>query len=58
MWRFARLRATAHHWARELIALGQEVKLMPPAYAKAYVPDHSFRAALALRDVSFAHPLA
>ena len=51
--------ATAHYWARELIALlGQEVKRMPPAYAKAYVPDHSFRAALALRDVSFAHPLA
>ena len=22
--------ATAHHWARELIALGHEVKLMPP----------------------------
>ena len=50
--------ATAHYWARELIALGQEVKLMPPAYAMAYVPDHSFRAALALLDVSFAHPLA
>ena len=29
--------ATAHHWARELIALGHEVKLMPPAYVKAYV---------------------
>src|SRR5208283_242509 len=28
--------ATAHHWARELIALGHEVKLMPPAYVKAY----------------------
>jgi transposase len=27
--------ATAHHWARELIALGHEVKLMPPAYVKA-----------------------
>jgi transposase len=23
--------ATAHHWARELIALGNEVKLTPPA---------------------------
>ena len=23
--------ATARHWARELIALGHEVKLMPPA---------------------------
>jgi transposase len=29
--------ATAHHWARELIALGHEVKLMPPAYVTAYV---------------------
>jgi transposase len=29
--------ATAHHWARELIAMGHEVKLMPPAYVKAYV---------------------
>ena len=29
--------ATAHHWARELIALGHRVKLMPPAYVKAYV---------------------
>jgi transposase len=29
--------ATAHHWARELITLGHEVRLMPPAYVKAYV---------------------
>jgi transposase len=29
--------ATAHHWARTLAALGHEVKLMPPAYVKAYV---------------------
>jgi transposase len=29
--------ATAHHWARELIALGHDVRLMPPAYVKAYV---------------------
>ncbi len=29
--------ATAHHWARELTALGHEVRLMPPAYVKAYV---------------------
>ena len=29
--------ATAHHWARELKAQGHQVKLMPPAYVKAYV---------------------
>ena len=29
--------ATAHYWARELIKLGHNVKLMPPAYVKAYV---------------------
>lgn len=29
--------ATAHHWGRELIALGHEVRLMPPQYVKAYV---------------------
>ena len=28
---------TSHHWARELISLGHTVKLMPPAYVKAYV---------------------
>ena len=28
---------TSHHWARELVALGHTVKLMPPAYVKAYV---------------------
>src|SRR3954471_4686823 len=29
--------ATAHHWARELRALGHEVRLMPAQYVKAYV---------------------
>jgi len=29
--------ATAHHWARQLIELGHEVKLMPPRYVKPYV---------------------
>lgn len=28
---------TANHWARELIALGHTVRLIPPAYAKPYV---------------------
>src|ERR1700756_299585 len=29
--------ASAHHWARAIAALGHTVKLMPPAYVKAYV---------------------
>jgi transposase len=29
--------ATAHHWARQLMALGHQVKLMPPHYVKPYV---------------------
>jgi Transposase len=29
--------ASSHYWARELTALGHEVKLMPPAYVKPYV---------------------
>ena len=29
--------ATAHNWAREISALGHEVRLMPPSYVKAYL---------------------
>src|SRR5262249_29267769 len=28
---------TSHYWARKLIELGHEVRLMPPAYVKPYV---------------------
>ena len=26
--------ASSHHWAREIMALGHEVRLIPPAYVK------------------------
>ncbi|MBG6143961.1 transposase [Labrenzia sp. EL_142] len=29
--------ATAHHWARTLIAMGHDVRIMPPSYVKGYV---------------------
>ncbi|MGR3291888.1 MAG: IS110 family transposase, partial [Paracoccaceae bacterium] len=29
--------ATAHHWARTLMTLGHEVRLIPPAYVKPYL---------------------
>jgi len=29
--------ATAHYWAREISALGHEVRMIPPAYVKPYV---------------------
>ena len=37
--------ATAHHWAREISALGHEVRLMPPQYVKAYLKRHKNDAA-------------
>ena len=32
--------ASAHHWSRELQAIGHTVRLMPPAYVKPYVKRH------------------
>jgi len=29
--------SSAHHWARELTALGHDVRLIPPIYVKPYV---------------------
>jgi transposase len=37
--------ATAHHWTREIGALGHEVRLMPPQYVKAYLKRHKNDAA-------------
>jgi hypothetical protein len=31
---------SAHHWARELIKLGHDARMMPPAYVKPYVRRH------------------
>ena len=31
---------SAHYWARKLLAMGHEVKLMPPQYVKPYVKTH------------------
>ena len=30
----------AHHWARELMQMGHEVRLIPPAYVKPFVKRH------------------
>jgi transposase len=43
--------ATAHHWARELMALGHEVRLMPPQYVKAYVKRNKNDAPMPRRSV-------
>jgi transposase len=37
--------ASAHHWSRELQALGHTVKLMPPVYVRPYVKRHKNDAA-------------
>jgi len=37
--------ATGHHWARELMALGHDVRLMPPGYVKPYVKRNKTDAA-------------
>ena len=52
--------ATAHYWARELSALGHTVKLMPPAYVKAYVKRNKNDAAdaEAICDVNGGGPSA
>jgi len=37
--------ATAHYWARELVALGHDVRLMPPQFVKPYVKSQKNDAA-------------
>ncbi len=36
---------SAHHWARELVRLGHEVRLTPPQYVKPYVKRNNTDAA-------------
>ena len=38
---------TAHYWARELVALGHDVRLMPPRFVKPYVKSQKNDAASA-----------
>src|SRR5258708_7787019 len=44
---------TAHHWARELIALGHEARLMPPNYVKAYVKRNKLTRPMVRRPAGF-----
>ena len=37
--------SSAHHWARELVRLGHEVRLIPPQYVKPYVKRNKTDAA-------------
>jgi len=36
---------TANHWAREIVALGHEVRLMPPQFVRPYVKSQKNNAA-------------
>jgi transposase len=46
--------ASAHHWARQLGALGHEVKLIPPQYVKPYVRGNKndYNDALAIAEAA------
>ncbi len=48
--------ASAHHWGRELIALGHDVRLMPPAYVKPYVKRGEDRCCRCRGDLRGSNP--
>ncbi len=50
--------ATGHHWAREIAALGHDVRLLPPQYVKPYVKRHKNDAADAEAICEAAHRLS
>ena len=35
--------ASAHHWGREILKLGHEVRLIPPLYVKPFVNRQSYQ---------------
>ena len=43
---------TSHYWAREISALGHEVRLIPPAYVKPYVKRQKNDAAEAICEAA------
>jgi Transposase and inactivated derivatives len=53
-------RSGAHHWARGFVAIGHEVRLIPPAYVKPFVKRQKNDAAdaeplLARQPIQIAH---
>ena len=35
--------ASAHHWGREIMQLGHDVRLVPPIYVKPFVKRHTYQ---------------
>ena len=48
--------SSAHHWARELVALGHDVRLIPPQYVKPYVKTEQDRCGRCRSDLRSRRP--